>query len=71
MYICITFTLKLHYMSRISATFKDSIEGIAKAYAEFNGISFSESVETLTGLSGTEWFNKLPKATKIANLLII
>lgn len=51
-------------MGRISATFKNSIEGMTKAYADANGISFSEAVEALTGVSVTTWFDKLPKKVK-------
>lgn len=49
-------------MGQISATFKNSIEGMVKAYADFNGISFSEATEIMAGKSVTEWFQKLPKA---------
>jgi len=47
-------------MGRVSATFKPTVEKITKAYADWNGISFSESVEILTSLSAMEWWEKLP-----------
>ncbi len=55
-------------MGRISATFKNSIEGMCKAYADYHSISFSEAVEALAGATVTEWFQKQPKAVK--NILI-
>jgi hypothetical protein len=51
-------------MGRISATFKNSIEGMCKAYAEYHNISFSEAVESLAGATVSEWFNKQPKAIR-------
>jgi hypothetical protein len=50
-----------YIMPRISATFKPTIKKIAECYSIFNGISFSESVEILTSVSGLEWWNKLSK----------
>ena len=43
---------------RISATFSNNIELMARAYAGENGISFSESVEILTSSSVLKWWNK-------------
>lgn len=56
-------------MGRISATFKNSIEGMCKAYADYYNISFSEAVESLAGASVTTWFDKQPKSVK--NTLIV
>jgi len=68
--ICIICTLHLHQnyiMGRISATFKPSIEGMIKAYADFHKpMSFSEATEIMAGKSVLEWFNALSEAQKKA-----
>lgn len=51
-------------MGRISATFKNSIEGMVKAYAEHYDLTFSEAVAALAGASVTMWFDKQPKSMK-------
>jgi hypothetical protein len=49
---------------RISASVKPTIAKVTKQYAIFNGVSFSESVEILAGLSGLEWWAKLSNKQK-------
>lgn len=51
-------------MGRISATLKTSTEGIAKSYADFYGLSFSEAINTLTASSGIKWWNNLTEAQR-------
>lgn len=46
-------------MPQINATFKPSIIGMHKAYAEANGISFSEAVEVMASKSVEKWFASL------------